>query len=156
MSQNDEKAKQISRTILLLVAFALIVLSSFMCGGKRPVVGGSQTAHRAELPPPPHEVTDIHGAGSKSIWYFIVVPKATSADELSKIAEYYVAKHPDALVLNVHIFCDRKYASYATGIESSIPDREDYSHVLVGYMTGKIAQAHGPIDQPGLGSACGK
>ena len=153
---SPDRSKVIARGVFLLIAIVLIVLVSIISSEKRLVGTGTQASPRVAVPPPPHQVTDIHGAGTKSIWYFIVVGKATSTTDLEKIAAYYAAQHRNASVLNVDIFCDTKYASYATGIESAIPDREYYSHVVYDYMTGKFAQAHGPIDHPGLGSACGK
>ena len=54
----------------------------------------------------------------------------------------------------MHILCDRRYASYATGIASNISDREYYSHVLFEWMAGDLAKADNSVERSGLGTAC--
>ena len=155
----SEKGKYLGCGALLLIALALIVSVSIPNRERRPSSTASQvstqTAPHAQVALPPHEVTEVHRAGAQSIWYFVVAPKTTSKADLRRIAEYYAAKHRDLLVFNLDILCDHKYASYATGIQSDISDKEYFSHVLLEWQAGRRANADNSVERKGLGSACG-
>lgn len=102
------------------IIFACIILSLilFACAPQQQTV---------EENLPAFKLNDVYIWG-KSYNFFLIVDKNLTKEEAYKIINKFRNQYPQAVVMNIWMLCDEKYASYQTGILADITDDEFYGH----------------------------